>query len=672
MTFRAVIIGLVAAVLMVAGGQFCDKHVPVPSLVRGHLPISVFGLLIVYVALINPLLGCIWGRMRLKASEIALVFAMFLIGSSITDAGLMRFVPSSWIWPIEQNRLQPSWRQTGLLAMTPPELLANNGRYSREVVANYVQAMGDEGRPIGIDDVPWQAWQSPIMIWGAVILGTFGGIIALSVLVHSQWARREKIQYPLAEVATSLLAEPGSNRPNLLRSHLFWAGLSVPLVIQVVNGLYVWFPESIQIPLTLDFSAFKNQFPDLLSTPGAGYFASPRIFPACVGLTFLLATDIGFSLGITNVLSVFALYLMITLGADVSLSYSMGGWIPWQNFGSFAAMAAILFYIGRRHYWRTFRAGVLFVPTPDADTAGVWAWRVLLICSASVCAILIAVGLDWPLAVLSVVLALMMFLVLGRMNAECGTFFFKPSWLLPAAMVGLFGVSTLGPRMFIILGLLTYMWMGDPFESLMPFVLNGMKATTDTHLRPGRVGLVLAAGLGLAIVVAVPVSLWAEYNYVGHVTGGQYMVSTTYAPAPGIVKSLDSVGALAEVEGWTPWQRVCRMQPDRRFWPAVAVGFALVIALSMMRLRYSWWPLHPVILLGFGSWTMGKYGASFFLGWMIKAAVMRFGGGRGFASVRQLMIGVIVGDLSGAFVMTVVAWLYYAITGTDPPGYGFW
>ena len=36
------------------------------------------------------------------------------------------------------------------------------------------------------------------------------------------------------------------------------------------------------------------------------------------------------------------------------------------------------------------------------------------------------------------------------------------------------------------------------------------------------------------------------------------------------------------------------------------------------------------------------------------------------------MIGVIVGDLAGGFVMTAVAWVYYAITGVAPPRYGFW
>ena len=150
MTFRAIIIGLVAATLIGAGSQF-GKIMPIPRLVRGHLPVTVFGTMIVYVAVINPLLGLMWRRMRLRAPEIALIFALLLIGCGISDAGLMRFFPSSAITPIEENRLNPGWQKSGLLALTPPELLAGGGQYTREVVGNYMRAMGDPGRPIGVD-----------------------------------------------------------------------------------------------------------------------------------------------------------------------------------------------------------------------------------------------------------------------------------------------------------------------------------------------------------------------------------------------------------------------------------------------------------------------------------------------------------------------------------------
>ena len=53
----------------------------------------------------------------------------------------------------------------------------------------------------------------------------------------------------------------------------------------------------------------------------------------------------------------------------------------------------------------------------------------------------------------------------ARQNAECGTFFYKPTWMMPGVLVGLFGLTTLGPTMIIILGMVMYVLMGDPFEA---------------------------------------------------------------------------------------------------------------------------------------------------------------------------------------------------------------
>jgi len=138
-TARAVILGLLGAVLMGAGGQYVDKYVPGTKVVRSHLPVMVFGALIVFVTVINPLLGKLHRAWRLRGREIALILAMILVSCGIADAGLMRFFPNSLVYPIQQNQMQPGWQKMGVLEMTPPALLANGGKYSKEVVENYVE-----------------------------------------------------------------------------------------------------------------------------------------------------------------------------------------------------------------------------------------------------------------------------------------------------------------------------------------------------------------------------------------------------------------------------------------------------------------------------------------------------------------------------------------------------
>jgi hypothetical protein len=96
---------------------------------------------------------------------------------------------------------------------------------------------------------------------------------------------------------------------------------------------------------------------------------------------------------------------------------------------------------------------------------------------------------------------------------------------------------------------------------------------------------------------------------------------------------------------------------------------ALVLLFSFLRLRFSWWPLHPVLFLVVATHPMARFNHSFLLGWAIKEAVTRWGGQRTYQQCKPFMIGLIAGDLLGALVFMVTGAVYYAITGQKPPQY---
>lgn len=88
-----------------------------------------------------------------------------------------------------------------------------------------------------------------------------------------------------------------------------------------------------------------------------------------------------------------------------------------------------------------------------------------------------------------------------------------------------------------------------------------------------------------------------------------------------------------------------------------------------LRLRYTWFPLHPVIFLLWGSWAMWYTTHSFLLGWIIKAAVTKLGGAKTYHSVRKLMFGVIAGDLLGGLLFALISAVYALATGLQPISY---
>jgi hypothetical protein len=368
---------------------------------------------------------------------------------------------------------------------------------------------------------------------------------------------------------------------------------------------------------------------------------------------------------------VLILAALIPFGLQLSGGYVQGGVLQWQNFGSYVAFACILAYIGRRYYWTTLKEAVTFRPQAESEMSAVWACRGFIVCVTAVTAILVAVGLDWPLAVLGVLLTMLMFLICTRLNAECGTFFYKPTWMMPGVLVGLFGLTTLGPTMIIILGMTMYILTGDPFEAMMPFVSNGLKVTSDTGLKVGRTALLLGFGLLVMLAIALPFSIWADYNHRGAARGGWYS-TRTFKVATDAALAAKELGKAEEVESYSTWDRLRHMRPDRRFWIAGGIGFGLVLLCSFLRLRHPRWPLHPVAFIGIGAWTIGKYSTSFFVGWIIKVCVVRWGGGRAYNTVRPMMIGIVVGDLFSAFLGMVINWIYYGATGTVGKYGGLW
>jgi hypothetical protein len=81
---------------------------------------------------------------------------------------------------------------------------------------------------------------------------------------------------------------------------------------------------------------------------------------------------------------------------------------------------------------------------------------------------------------------------------------------------------------------------------------------------------------------------------------------------------------------------------------AVVAGGAITWVLSILRVRFLWWPLHPLGYALTGTFQVGyanKMLFSIFLGWAFKSLALRFGGAKGFRLLRGAALGLILGDL---------------------------
>ncbi|HAU36922.1 MAG TPA: hypothetical protein DCX07_04310 [Phycisphaerales bacterium] len=675
MSIRSIVLGLLAAVFIAGFGYLNDSVMRLTYLVGNHFPIFVFGLLILLTIAVNPLLGLFGNRAKLRPSELAVIVAMMLVTCSIPGSGLMRTFTNVLALPIHFNQVQAGWKKNQVLELTPDALLPADGEYRKEMISEFLTGHF-RGADLPLTDprvVPWEYWKKPLLSWMPLIVLMNVGVLCLALVVHRQWSAWERLRYPVADFATALTSQAGNG--SLLRNRLFWFGLGTIFTIHLINGLHVWYPDHmVQIPLQVDMSQIAQKWPQFGRAPYCWNLLRPIFYPTVVAFAFFLASDVSFSLGVTQLLFVPLMAGLIVAGVNTRTDWMTGGTISSQLAGSYLGLGLILLYVGRRYYANALKAALTFRRQEGVESYAAWALRVFLLCAAGMVLWLVfRTSLPWPFAVLVVLSLFLMFLVMSRLIAETGLIYMQPSWQPLAVLIGLFGWEALGPQVVIVAGLICAVLTIDPREALMPFVANALKLGENTQVRPGRLGWVMAVVFLVGLAVAVPVVLGSNYarGYPLMDYWANNMVPRfTYNAVSNQMDQLRNAGLLEQSMNYTTWERVRAAWPlqaeQKSFLAWGGLGLLLVLVASYLRLRFTWWPIHPVLFLAWGTAPLARFSHSFLLGWLIKTFVTGLGGGKKYRQLQPLMIGVIGGDLLGGLLWMAVGAAYYGVTGNIP------
>ena len=104
MTWRAVLAGILAGAFVCAFCYFNDGVMHQTMFIGSIMPISVYGGLILFVLLVNPLLK----RWAFSAGELTVALALTLVMCGIPGAGLMRSGTAALMMPHYWERSSPA------------------------------------------------------------------------------------------------------------------------------------------------------------------------------------------------------------------------------------------------------------------------------------------------------------------------------------------------------------------------------------------------------------------------------------------------------------------------------------------------------------------------------------------------------------------------------------
>ncbi|HEX4125529.1 MAG TPA: DUF6784 domain-containing protein, partial [Tepidisphaeraceae bacterium] len=201
-----------------------------------------------------------------------------------------------------------------------------------------------------------------------------------------------------------------------------------------------------------------------------------------------------------------------------------------------------------------------------------------------------------------------------------------------------------------------YWFFGNDMREAMPVYSTHALRVADIEAYPDdrnwRRGIWFTASLALALIVgyvaAGASTLYCQYN---NATSRDIAAVSPINPY-GLNSSAD--GSLGMSADYVPPGTGPTGENHNR-WGHFIAGAVIVAFLSIMRLRFEMWPLHPVGFLLVYTYPMMMIWESVFVGWLAKVIVLRVGGSQLYRQGRSFFIGLIIGEAGAAACWLVVS-----------------
>lgn len=671
---RSVLLGL-AGVLFICGlTPYNDFVVNNTFLVGNFMPVGLLLFFLTFVAVVNAPLWRWWPRMAFGAGELGVALGMTLVSCTLPGSGLMRYLPAHLAnihhhanENVDYGRVLgeldlPDWAFPTFAGTTVRE------RAGSDVVKYYRTRIppdepGRWGPVLG-------AWVRPAFAWGLLLACAYGAVLCASVIVRTQWVDNERLAFPLANVYASLIEAPPPGRSfnALFAARSFWITASGVFAIHLINGLHQYDPSHWpEVSISFNLS-------DVLANPPWSFteygFKVQTLYFCIVGFAFFMQSSVSFSIWFCYAVLLQLAYVNF---AVVGAEFDSPGRQADLWFGTLIPFAGTVLWVGRKHWshvlgrmsGRRRRDGAVERYLP-LSLAG---WG-LVACGAGMFAWLVVAGATVAGAGVLMAMLALIYLVVARIVAETGLIFVQVS--VPVNRPWVYLLQSLPASLAVRPPPAAIFWSGmvggplahDVRESLPPYATHALRVNELTTVGDrddraggrrgaggsGGVGVIVCLVVALAVgfVVAGASTLFVEYTYGATLDRrpqspiNQYGVNST--PVNQVLSPTNDF-------------RAPRDGPNETHNHPLHVGIGMVLsgACSLLRLRFAGWPLHPIGLLTCFSYPLERIWFSVFIGWLVKAVVVRFGGSNMIRSAGPAFTGLIIGEVTAAAFWLVVS-----------------
>lgn len=468
-------------------------------------------------------------------------------------------------------------------------------------------------------------WLSPILWWSLFIFALYWIMFCINTIFRKQWTENEKLAYPIIQVPLALIE---AEKSNIFKNRMLWLGFGIAAFIDILNGVSYLVPSIPSIPVKLhDMGRYFTERPF-----NAMGWTPVSFYPFSIGLSFFMPLDLAFSTWFFYLFRKMQLILASAVGPS-----TLGGFLgrtqmadfPYlseQSAGAFIVLFAVAMYMARRHLRQVFSR------SPNDENEPI-RYRYALLGIIAGVVFLVIFCLQAGMSLWAILLFFFIYyaisIAITRIRAELG----PPTHELTGMnagqmMVNIFGARRMGIRNLLMIS--HYFWFFNRAyrNHAMPHQLEGLKIAQRTNINPKTVLYAVLVG----VIVGLPAAFWAYL----HIT---YRVPD----APGSGFSWESMRMLT-------WRLNFLRDPNLGSVNFMFLGGAFTLFLTVMRLKFLWWPFHPVgyaLSMNFG---VDYIWFTMVIGSLLKWSILRFGGLGALRRASPFFLGLILGEYAvGSF-----------------------
>jgi hypothetical protein len=642
-TIRCLLLGTFGGTLISAFAAYNDWAMNNTFLIGNNMPVGAIMLAFFFVVFVNGPLSKWWPNKALSSFETAVAFMVMLAMCAIPTSGLIRYLLPNLVMPFSMAADNQGYSDfLSKITVSRWVFPDFNGARPVEWIGDTL-ATSYNARWLDADTSPYGKWITPFISWGLFFGALFWALICVVCIILRQWRDTEHLPFPLAHVQLSIIESPARGRwfNDLLGKRSFWIAFAAVFLLHLNNGLFEYFPKYfVQISRGFDLQPILSEDPWRFTDVGARKCV---IYFSVIAVTYFLNSPVAFSLWFFYVLMQLSKMILGMSGQDTGLPG-----LADQTQGVSIAFFLSLLWIGRRH-WRLVIAQA-FRGEKQGEDVGTWlSYRAAFWGVVGGIALMIGwlclAGSTFLGAIAIVAIIFVAFILITRIVAETGLIHggLRLNAMRPFTLISQYTGYHVPPDTYYLASL-TQATVYDYREVLPVYFSHGAYNVEETIpptlsvTRHRQIGRKLIAWLCISLAIGYSVSyfsaLYVHYNYA---------VSMDVAA----MSPLDTWGQQDNVR-WgvlEPNLNYARdLQPVHSPAEHFSAGFGIAAVLSYLRLRFAWWPLHPIGYLLLETFPSSTFWFSIFLGWLLKIVLLRFGSVSLYRACRPACIGMLVGE----------------------------